>query len=51
IKGGTGEKVSDEVWEDARLHSLEWTLPTPIPYHTWSTPPESVPTEHVLDTH
>ncbi len=51
IRGGTGEKVSDEVWEDASKHSLEWTLPTPLPYHTWTTPPASVPTEHVLDSH
>ena len=51
IKGGTGEKVTDEVWEDAAKHGLEWTLPSPVPYHTWSTPPAAVPTEHVLDTH
>ncbi|MDD1614687.1 MAG: cytochrome c oxidase subunit I [Methylococcaceae bacterium] len=51
IRGGTGEKVSDEVWEDAGKHSLEWTLPSPVPYHTWTTPPTIVPTEHVLDTH
>jgi len=51
IKGGTGEKVTDEVWEDAAKHGLEWTLPSPVPYHTWITPPTTVPTEHVLDTH
>ncbi|MFI3187579.1 MAG: cytochrome c oxidase subunit I [Methylococcaceae bacterium] len=51
IKGGTGEKVTDEVWEDASKHSLEWTLPSPVPYHTWTIPPAIVPTEHVLDTH
>ena len=51
IKGGTGEKVSDEVWEEAGKHSLEWTLPSPVPYHTWTTPPAIVPTEHVLDSH
>ncbi|MEI6067311.1 MAG: cytochrome c oxidase subunit I [Methylococcaceae bacterium] len=51
IRGGTGEKVSDEVWEDAGKHSLEWTLPSPLPYHTWTTPPVSAPTEHVLDSH
>jgi cytochrome c oxidase subunit 1 len=51
IKGGTGEKVTDEVWEDASKHGLEWTLPSPVPYHTWSTPPTMVPTEHVLDAH
>lgn len=46
IKGGTGEKVTAEVWEDASKHSLEWTLPSPVPYHTWSTPPTEVPSEH-----
>ncbi len=51
IRGGTGEKVTDEVWEDAAKHGLEWTLPSPVPYHTWSTPPTVVPTEHVLDSH
>ena len=46
IKGGTGEKVSDEVWEDASKHSLEWTVPSPAPYHTFTTPPDKIPTEH-----
>jgi cytochrome c oxidase subunit 1 len=47
IKGGTGEKVTDEVWEDAHKHSLEWTLPSPPPYHTFTTPPTEIPTEHI----
>jgi len=47
IKGGTGEKVTDEVWEDAHKHGLEWTLPSPPPYHTFTTPPTVIPTEHV----
>ena len=47
IKGGTGEKVSDEVWEDAHKHGLEWTLPSPPPYHTFTTPPTVIPTEHI----
>ena len=46
IRGGTGEKVSDEVWEDAHKHGLEWTLPSPAPYHTFTTPPDVIPTEH-----
>jgi cytochrome c oxidase subunit 1 len=46
IRGGTGEKVSAEVWEGASSHSLEWTLPSPTPYHTFATPPSKVPTEH-----
>jgi cytochrome c oxidase subunit 1 len=33
-----GKKVSDaKTWEGA--HGLEWTLPTPAPYHTFTTPP------------
>lgn len=46
IKGGTGEKVTDEVWEDAHKHGLEWTLPSPVPYHTFSTPPTVIPCDH-----
>jgi cytochrome c oxidase subunit I len=36
IRGGA--KASDQVWEGA--HGLEWTLPSPPPYHSFSTPPE-----------
>jgi len=33
-----GDPVSDEkVWDGAE--GLEWTLPTPVPYHTFETPP------------
>jgi cytochrome c oxidase subunit 1 len=32
-----GERAKDRVWEGA--HGLEWELPSPAPYHTWSTPP------------
>jgi cytochrome c oxidase subunit I len=32
-----GAKASSRVWEGA--HGLEWTLPSPVPYHTFSTPP------------
>ena len=32
-----GEKATDEVWEGAK--GLEWTLPSPAPYHTFETPP------------
>jgi cytochrome c oxidase subunit I len=32
-----GEKASDQVWEGAE--GLEWTLPSPAPYHTFETPP------------
>ncbi|MEJ2761437.1 MAG: cbb3-type cytochrome c oxidase subunit I, partial [Gammaproteobacteria bacterium] len=33
-----GEKASDKVWEGA--HGLEWTLPSPPPYHSFTTPPQ-----------
>ncbi len=32
-----GKKASAEVWEGS--HGLEWTVPSPAPYHTFSTPP------------
>ena len=35
IKGG--KKATDEVWEGAE--GLEWTLSSPPPYHSFSTPP------------
>jgi cytochrome c oxidase subunit 1 len=36
IRGG--EKATDQVWEGA--HGLEWTVPSPAPYHTFETAPE-----------
>ncbi len=36
IKGG--ERATDRVWEGA--HGLEWTLPSPAPYHSFATPPK-----------
>lgn len=36
IKGGKQAKAV--VWEDAE--GLEWTVPSPAPYHTFETPPE-----------
>ena len=33
-----GEKATDQVWESA--HGLEWTLPSPPPFHTFTTPPQ-----------
>ncbi|HUT41601.1 MAG TPA: cytochrome c oxidase subunit I [Gammaproteobacteria bacterium] len=36
IRGG--EKATGQVWEGA--HGLEWTLPSPAPYHTFETAPE-----------
>ncbi|MDX1519700.1 MAG: cbb3-type cytochrome c oxidase subunit I, partial [Gammaproteobacteria bacterium] len=32
-----GEKATDQVWEGA--HGLEWTLPSPPPFHSFTTPP------------
>jgi len=45
IRGGTG-KATAEVWEDAAKHGLEWTVPSPAPYHTFTTPPEIIPSDH-----
>ena len=33
----SGEPATDRVWESA--HGLEWTLPSPAPYHSFTTPP------------
>lgn len=33
-----GKKATDEVWEGTE--GLEWTLPSPAPYHSFSEPPE-----------
>ena len=41
IRGG--EKASAQVWEGA--HGLEWTLPSPAPYHTFSEPPPAASIE------
>lgn len=35
--GKTKKNDAQQVWEGAR--GLEWTLPTPIPYHTFEIPP------------
>jgi cytochrome c oxidase subunit I len=32
-----GEKATDRVWEGAE--GLEWEIPSPAPYHTFTTPP------------
>lgn len=36
IRGG--QKATARVWEGS--HGLEWTLPSPAPYHSFSTPPK-----------
>ena len=33
-----GKKATDQVWEGAK--GLEWTVASPAPYHTFSTPPK-----------
>jgi cytochrome c oxidase subunit 1 len=33
-----GVKATDRVWESPR--GLEWTVPSPAPYHTFDTPPK-----------
>jgi cytochrome c oxidase subunit 1 len=35
IKGG--EKATDKVWDNPE--GLEWTIPSPAPFHTFETPP------------
>jgi cytochrome c oxidase subunit 1 len=37
VRGGA--KASAVVWEGARSHGLEWTVPSPAPYHTFDEPP------------
>lgn len=46
IRGKNCTKASSEVWEGAASHGLEWRLPSPTPYHTFTTPPKEIPTEH-----
>ena len=36
IRGG--EKATDRVWDGA--HGLEFTLPSPPPYHSFTEPPQ-----------
>jgi cytochrome c oxidase subunit 1 len=33
-----GQKATDQVWDGA--HGLEWTLPSPPPFHSFTTPPQ-----------
>lgn len=37
-KGTNKDLATSRVWEGA--HGLEWTLPSPPPYHTFTTPPK-----------
>ena len=38
VKESGGKQATDEVWEGAE--GLEWTVPSPAPYHTFATAPE-----------
>lgn len=38
IRGKNRVKATAEVWEGH--HGLEWTVPSPAPYHTFATPPK-----------
>jgi cytochrome c oxidase subunit I len=35
-----GKKASALVWDDALPTGLEWTLPSPPPFHTFTVAPE-----------
>jgi cytochrome c oxidase subunit 1 len=35
-----GKKATAEVWEGTHPAGLEWTLPSPAPYHSFSTAPD-----------
>jgi cytochrome c oxidase subunit 1 len=37
VRGGA--KASQRVWDDARTEGLEWTVPSPAPYHTFEEAP------------
>lgn len=38
IRGRSGKRSTQTVWENPQ--GLEWTVPSPAPYHTFSTPPQ-----------
>ncbi|MDC2964085.1 hypothetical protein OA067_04155, partial [Gammaproteobacteria bacterium] len=42
IRGG--QRATERVWDGAR--GLEWTIPSPAPYHTFSTPPKDMAEAH-----
>lgn len=52
IRGRNNKKATSEVWEGARqygggiVEGLEWTLPSPPPYHTFTEAPEVKSTLH-----
>jgi len=44
-----GEPATDRVWEGA--HGLEWTVPSPAPYHTFEVPPQVGDAENPAAAH
>jgi cytochrome c oxidase subunit 1 len=36
-----GVPATDAVWDEPE--GLEWTVPSPAPFHTFDTPPETLP--------
>jgi cytochrome c oxidase subunit 1 len=42
-----GEKATDRVWEGS--HGLEWTVPSPAPWHTFTTPPKNRIADEAFD--
>ena len=47
----TLQLTTSQVWEGAR--GLEWTLPSPPPYHSFNTPPviDATTVAHVEEAH
>jgi cytochrome c oxidase subunit 1 len=43
IRGG--KKASAEVWDGATPTGLEWTVASPAPYHSFTTPPALEPAD------
>ncbi|MBC8518814.1 MAG: cytochrome c oxidase subunit 1 [Gammaproteobacteria bacterium] len=40
VRGKNKEKATAQVWEGAKNNGLEWDLPSPPPYHSWSEAPK-----------
>jgi cytochrome c oxidase subunit 1 len=43
---GRGEAATAEVWDHPK--GLEWTVPSPAPFHTFEAPPARIPTAHTF---
>jgi cytochrome c oxidase subunit 1 len=44
-----GQPATDQVWDGAK--GLEWTVPSPAPYHTFVDPPHVGDDEHAAKAH